>query len=63
MDVGIILGQQSSGGGSSGNSGVVISNTAPDDHNVLWLDTSTYQAGILKSYATGEWAPIMSVWS
>lgn len=49
-------------GGSNGSGGgIVVSETAPEDTNVLWIDTAN--GGIAKYHDGSVWRPIVAVWS
>ncbi len=47
--------------GGSGGSGIIVSNTTPDDTSVLWIDTGN--GGIAKYYDTSssKWVTVKSV--
>lgn len=47
-------------GSGGGGSGIVVSNTAPSDTKVLWIDTSI--GGVSKYYNGTEWVPTLAVW-
>ena len=47
------------GGGSAGGS--VVSATAPEDTNVLWVDTAN--SNLLKFYDGSAWIPVVGAWA